>query len=207
MLVGIYYSLEDDQDRITLAENVNVFILSPQIVDKSINNMLTSSVFQKEKNTTQDIIYSIIINPERGKILEAMFENEIYETGISNASEEYFVKWYEQNSNEAMNSLAKIFWDNFALDGRKTNILIGILHLLSHVDYDKIVPLGALLASVGTTHVNNEVAEYALKCYENWGKVELIPKLEAMQFHSKWLQEYADEIIQGLKELRRNVTC
>ena len=203
------YSLLNDvgelQNRMTLLNPEKLNILPARIL--KIYDVFTFSDLEQEVRITEQKNLPSIINVECKKILESMFEQEIYETGISNVSEKYFLEWYKQNPNEAMNSLAHVFWDNFELDGRKTNILIGVLHLLSHLDYKQVNPLGPLLAISGTNHKNNEVAEYALKCFENWDEVELIPKLEAMKFHSKWLQEYANEIISELKELKNVITC
>ena len=204
-LYSLLNNIEELQNRTTLLNPEKLTITLARFVKP--DDIFTFSTLEQGPDITEQKNRPTVINVERKKILESMFEQEIYETGISNASEKYFVEWYKKNSNEAMNSLAQIFWDNFELDGCKTNILIGVLHLLSHLDYKHVTPLGPLLANSGTTHRNNEVAEYALKCYENWGEVELIPKLEAMKLHSKWLQEYVDEIISELREKEHVITC
>ena len=157
-----------------------------------------------ETSSTFKAPHSLNINTESAKLLESMFEAEYYETGIANKSEKFFRSWFTNDSTSAMNGLSKIFYENFGREGRKVNILLGVLHLLSHLKYEEVTPLGPVLAGWGTTHANNEVAEYSLKCFEDWENPEAISKLESMKFSSQWLQDYAEDIIAELKEESKN---
>lgn len=141
----------------------------------------------------------ITIKHDLYSILSACFENEIFETGIVNQSEKYFLNEFKKDALGSLNTLQLLFWNNFSLYGRKTNNLTGILHTISHMDYEAIYPIGVSMAISALNHKNNEVAEYAIKCFENWNHVDGISKLESVKFSSKWLEDYAVEVIAELK--------
>ena len=110
---------------------------------KTRQRMNTASTYEnedkaiKEESTKQES-FSIRVNVEYANILESMFESEFYETGISNPSEKYFLKWFYDDPMAAMNGLTKIFWDNYLLEGRRVNVLLGVLHILSHMRYSQV---------------------------------------------------------------------
>ena len=192
----------------TEADNVIPFAVPSKRTNTADEDSEDTAVVKcNEDTTTLQKSYPISVNIEHTKALEAMFADEFYETGVPNTSERFFMDWYRKDSLSAMNGLSKIFYDNFELEGRKINILLGVLHLLSHMKYERAYPLGPVLAGLGTTHSNNEVAEYSLKCFENWENAQTVPKLKAMKFHSKWLQDYADEIIAELSGVSDNASA
>ena len=147
--------------------------------------------------TKNDSAY-IPVEVEAMTILSSMFESEEFETGISNPSERYFCQLMDSNAMAALNSLLTLFMDNYSVDGRKANILIGILHILSHLDYQKIYPHGQVAAISAIGHKNKSVAEYGIKCFENWGHPDGIEKLSSVHFTTSWLQEYAQDVIDEL---------
>lgn len=140
----------------------------------------------------------IPIDIETMAILSSMLENEEYETGISNNSERYFERLLKENKLAAMNGISVLFMNNYSVGGRKENILTGILHILSHLEYESIYPQGQMIAISALSHANREVEEYGIKCFEDWGHRDGIEKLRAIKFNSDWLREYAEEVISEL---------
>ena len=59
-------------------------------------------------------------------------------------------------------------------------------------------PHGQMMAMCALNHKNKYVAEYGIKCFENWGHPDGIEKLNAVQFAAAWLQEYAQDVIDEL---------
>ena len=105
-----------------------------------------------------------------------------------------------KNRLEALNTLSKIFLENYSTDTKKVSIAVSILHLISHISYDQLYPTGQLLALAAIGHKDRELAEYGIKCYENWGITAGVEQLKSVQFSTKWLQEYADQVILDLIE-------
>ena len=131
-------------------------------------------------------------------ILSAMYENEVFETGIVNPSEKYFIEEYAKDAIGVINTLNLLFWNNFEAIGRKSNNLIGVLHTISHLNYEDLYPIGVSIAVGALNHRNQEVCEYAIKCFENWNHPDGVKKLKTVQFAFKWLEEYASAVIEEI---------
>ena len=160
----------------------------------------TSSPEENHSSTsnTGEVEPHIPLEVETMAILSSMLEDEEFDTGVSNASEKYFEKVIHENKVSAMNGISALFMDNFSVQGRKVNVLIGILHILSHCEYTLVYPLGQMIAICALSHANSEVEEFGIKCFEDWGHKDGIEKLRAIKFNSDWLQDYAKEVISEL---------
>lgn len=101
-----------------------------------------------------------------------------------------------------MDILVKIHNDNFKYtEGAKVNNLVGILHIISHIDFKAPTGLIAhMISSNSLRHPNIEVEEYAIKCYENWDSEVGLDELKKVSFKKKWIQEYADQVIMDIEE-------
>jgi hypothetical protein len=42
------------------------------------------------------------------------------------------------------------------------------LHIISHISYQEVYPLGQTIAVSAIGHSNHEIAEYGIKSFENW---------------------------------------
>ena len=153
---------------------------------------LSSSKGQKGSN--------IPIRPKDIQRLSALLENEIYENGIRNPSEIFFCELLKGNRLEALNAISVIFLSNYSTNTKKVGIAVGILHMLSHLYYEQVYPTGQFLALSAISHRDIELAEYGIKCFENWGNIDGIEKLKAVHFPTGWLQEYANQVICDLSE-------
>ncbi|MEG2001073.1 MAG: hypothetical protein RR053_06765 [Evtepia sp.] len=158
----------------------------------------TSELLNSGESSTPQQNITIPSKPEYTHTLTSMFESEDFENGIVNLSENYFAKILQEDSLSAMNGLATIFWNNFSNDGRKIKNLIGILHTVSHFQYSVVYPIGQVLALSALNHKNNEVCEFAIKCFENWEDSDAIEQLKATHFSAKWLQDYAEQVVKEL---------
>ncbi len=150
------------------------------------------------ETATQSIV--IPIEPISVQCLISMLASEECETGISNPSEAFFVGLLTVDPINALNVLSTVFMNSYSLEPKKISILVGTLHLISHLDYEQVYPVGQALAIAAISHKHTEVAEYGIKCFENWRNPDGITKLKAIRFSTKWLQDYADDVIEELSE-------
>lgn len=132
--------------------------------------------------------------------LTSYFETEDFESGLVYPSEKHFRKLIEKDRYQALNILSKLFMDNYSLDGRKICNLVGTLHLISHLSYEEVYPIGQMIAISALSHQSKMVSEYGIKCFENWGHIDGVEKLQAVAFSSKWLNDYAQQVINDLNE-------
>ena len=159
----------------------------PETVDKDFSETATESVV-------------VPIEQISVQCLISMLASEECETGISNPSESFFVGLLKNDRISALNVLSTVFMNCFSLEPKKITVLVGTLHLISHLDYNQVYPTGQTLAIAAISHNNAEVAEYGIKCFENWKHPDGAAKLKAIRFPTKWLQEYADDVIAEISE-------
>lgn len=170
------------------------------VSNDSMPTIDTATQRVKSDTTTQRINATVPIDQISVEYLSSMLAAEDCESGISNPSEYYFRDLLEQNNLSALNVIMKVFMDNFATEGRRVNILVGALHLLSHFQYEMVYPFGQTIAMNAFLHKNREVLEYGIKCFENWRHPDGVIKLSSLRFSTDWLQEYADKVILELNE-------
>ena len=139
-------------------------------------------------------------NIDKEHILTFMLQSDEYESGLTYASEEYFNDWLKENKHQALQSVTSIFYKHYqANHAKEANIVIGILHMLSHLPYESVLPTGQLLALSALNHKDLGICDFALKCFDNWENIDCVAKLKAVKFHAEWLQEYANSIISHLE--------
>ena len=175
--------------------------------DKHFKIVLSYKPTKSDTNLPQELIdenetsneFTIPVKPQLKAILSSMIDNEEVESGICNPSEKYFLKEYEEDHISALNELSVLFMDNYELGHRKAHLLVGILHILSHMKYEDIYPLGQYMAMIALQYSDREVQEYGIKCFENWDNVNGISKLKAVQYAAEWLEDYANDVINTLE--------
>lgn len=143
----------------------------------------------------------ISFHVDEQEYLSSLLMEEVCESGIRNPSEEYFRTLLKNNRLNALNIISMIFYQSFSTDNKKANTLVSILHMLSHLEYDQVYPIGQLLAISAIGHKHKEVAEFGIKCFENWENPDCITHLQAIAFSTSWLQDYADQVIADLSEV------
>lgn len=80
------------------------------------------------------------------------------------------------------------------------SILLGLLRIISRLDYKQICLLGDLMAMQALSHDDIEVQEAGIRALESWGTMNSLSMLEAQGYASGWLQKYADEVILDLRK-------
>jgi hypothetical protein len=124
-----------------------------------------------------------------------MLQEETTESGITNPSEEIVKSLYSEDNRKANILLNELFLKNF----HDPHITVGVLHIISHFDYDLVSPEGPTMAIAALKNKNVEVMEYGVKCFENWRHKDGIRVLEQIKAGEQWLQNYINLVIRDLK--------
>jgi hypothetical protein len=127
--------------------------------------------------------------------LKTMLQEEIAESGITNPSEKIVESLYSEDKRKANILLNELFLKNFYTP----HIIVGILHIISHFDYDLVSPEGPTMAIAALAHKDVEVREYGVKCFENWQHKDGIGILDQIKADERWLQNYINLVIRDLK--------
>lgn len=160
--------------------------VNPSYMDSSMENTSSTSLLKKECPWESEL--HIFIN---------LAKDDVAESGVAGNSEIYFSKLMEKDRTFALGMIN----DAFLRYINDEYIIVNILHTISHFDYEDVYPEAQTMALIAISNKNVCVQEFAIKCYENWQSKEAIHILESTQYTRDWLSEYANDVIDDLKEL------
>jgi hypothetical protein len=146
-------------------------------------------------SVVQDSKSEAVVEVEQYIRLKTMLQEEITESGIANPSEEIVETLYSEDKQKTNILLNELFLKNF----HAPHIIVGVLHIISHFDYDLVSPEGLTMAIAALAHEDVEVREYGVKCFENWRHKDGIGILEHIKTNEPWLQNYINLVIRDLK--------
>lgn len=179
-----------------------MFDISTCSIDTSIivtlpNTLINISSSSIESN--DNIINQKILNEFKQKytqeFLNLILEDD-FEYGYSSQSETFVKKLFNINTLITKEWLNTIFIDYF----NDTRIIIGLLHIISHLNYYKIYPQGQTMAIAALSHTSSQVIECGIRVFENWGTSDSLKLLKNVQCRDMWLQEYVEQVILDLEE-------
>ncbi|PFD55831.1 hypothetical protein [Bacillus thuringiensis] len=179
---------------LTLSKRAKIFDISSTIANRG-SEQTSKSSYNEGDECNSDILNKEAIQKLNKSFLN-MIRNDTFESGYSSSSEEFVKSVLKINPIQTKEELNSIFLKNF----HDEKILIGILHIISHIEYEDIFPQGQTIALAALSHRDIEVREYAIRSFENWGNGASLPILKNVAFSEKWLQDYVDEVISDLEE-------
>jgi len=119
-----------------------------------------------------------------------------FEYGFDSSADVFVRKLMEQNSVVTKEWLNTVFIEY----SHDTKIIIGLLQVISHLEYFEIYPQGPTMALAALAHTDSEVRECGIRAFENWGTIDSIDVLRNVEYPEKWLQEYVAQVISDLEE-------
>lgn len=188
----------------SIANGNKPLILYPEDYSKKNTSTDQEEILIKTRSTGSEIKdvkkVSLIVNSNTyytKELLEIMAE-DIFESGITPRSE----KFIRDEVIPEIGMLNTMLWLSsvFLSYNGGSDTSIGILHIISHFEYNEISPIGQLIATAGFSNKNIEVKDFAIKAFENWNSKESIDILENNETTAKWLDEYIEEVIINLKK-------
>jgi len=129
------------------------------------------------------------------EFLRIIFE-ENFEYGFNSLSDLFVKQLMEMNdgiTREWLNSIYRDYWHD-------ARVFIGLLHVISHLEYEQICPEGPTMAMAALYHPSVEVRECGIRAFENWGASESLSILRNFRCDEKWLQEYVEQVVSDLEE-------
>lgn len=129
------------------------------------------------------------------RFLEALKDSD-FEYGFSSLADGFIQRRLTENEAVTREWLNDIFIRHF----NDVAISMGILHVIAHVDYDRIYPEGVTIALAALTNRNVEVKECGVRAFENWEIPEHVPVLKNVDFEEPWLKDYVERVITEIEE-------
>jgi len=119
-----------------------------------------------------------------------------FEDGLENDATEFFSKLFKKDPCISLFWLSGVYTENMT-DIAVVEGILRIISMLDAVEYRKyILPL--VKASFNDKNV--EVQEAAIMVAEKWRNKMCLEALQTTSFASKWIQEYANQVMDELKE-------
>lgn len=141
----------------------------------------------KEKETEWQNIVDLIIRNENIEFCEKSF------------LEEYFIRTIESFGGNKL--LAEQWILNYYMkNADNSNKVIAILHAISRIPIKLCGSQIVSLVGLCLSSEDPEIVEFALKVFENWKSVDLLPFLRSRKLSYGWLNSYLQDIIRYIEE-------
>jgi len=119
-----------------------------------------------------------------------------FEYGFDSPADLFVRELMEQNEAVTKEWLNAIYIEQFS----DIRVVIGLLQVVSHLQYPEIYPQGPTMALAALSHANSEVRECGIRAFENWGTIESLNILRNVKCTESWMQEYLSQVIKDLEE-------
>lgn len=211
------YSIDEIINSLAYSNWDSVLVIG-QMMDKEPDTsqfkVVTNSelTFKDVLSGSEDSVTSSAINPndvirERKNLLEntksqfsdqlvSLIREQDFEYGYDSQAGLFVKRLLVENELVIKDWLSSLFVERFS-DSR---IVLGLLHIISHLDYSMIYPQGLTMATTAMIHKSPEVREGGVRVFENWGTVQSLDFLKTLHCKEEWLQEYIDKVISDLEE-------
>jgi len=126
-----------------------------------------------------------------------LLSESIFEFGFETPAERYVRVSLDRYGAFARDWLTRIFHRHY----NKPSELCKILRTIAHFDYEKVSSQGAIMATAALFHVDAEVRECGVRCFENWEERSCLRILQNCRFPEDWLSEYVRRVIADLEGL------
>lgn len=153
--------------------------------------ILSDSTTTNEPKTFQTINYKIF-----EKKLLAIMNGENYTSGEVCISETFVESTIQKMGIDCtMGWLMQVYEVYY----NRPNILIGILHMLSHFSYSTVKPYGPIMALALLQRKSTAVREFAIKAFENWNSKDSLVFLKNIKCDHEWVQNYLEKVISDIE--------
>lgn len=162
-------------------------VLSGAVVPKVIS--INDTFFANEEK--EQIDDKTLTEQYKQEIL-IVIRNDIFEDGITTASEKYIADNYnEESCGYIKAALMNIYLENLTNE----KILTGVLMMISSIPFENAKPQGPIMALGLLQNMNYSVRDKAVQAFERWNSKQGIPVLRSLKCDRKWLQKYVDKVI------------
>lgn len=186
---------------------------SPISLEQLVRKIVTKSVYQQSYNIVSlknSDSSAMVIEPCTSSLVEfdeenyKLFSARLYDTlrndsfidGETCSTEIFLLKQFDYlGSKRILDYIMRFYLPNYG----NYHMMCGLIHALSHFEYNVVSPQGPILALALFSHRDIEVKEFSLKAFENWKAKESVSCLEATVLENKRLDDYRKAVITYIK--------
>ncbi len=128
-------------------------------------------------------------------LLKCLREQD-FEYGLDTPADELVRKTFIENESVAKEWLNQLFVENY----NEKTVIMGILRVLSHFEYQEVAPQGPTMALAALSNNSAEVRECGIRAFENWSNLESLKVLRSVNCQEVWLNDYLQQVIVDIEE-------
>jgi len=171
------------------------------LTESTLEHFLQKGIFD---TTTSDISVENRINKQCLDRFRKEFSNNLlkclkeqdFEYGVDTPADKLVRKMFVENESIAKEWLNELFVENF----NDQTVIIGLLRVISHFDYQEVAPQGPTMALAALSNANAEVRECGIRAFENWSNLESLKVLKHTKCDEEWLDDYLKQVIADIEE-------
>jgi hypothetical protein len=129
------------------------------------------------------------------ELLRILCEQD-FEYGFDSSADLFVRELMGQNETITKEWLNSVYIEHY----HDMRVVIGLLQVISHLQYLDIFPQGPTMALAALVHANSEVRECGIRAFENWSTIESLNILRTVKYDEIWLQDYLNQVIRDLEE-------
>ena len=169
-------------------DNISTLLISDEIETSASDSHTENRLNAQRMNRFRD---------EFSKHLIQLLREQDFEYGIDTPADGLVRRCFKENEVVLKQWLNQLFIENFC----DTRITIGILRVISHIEYHEISPEGVTMAIAAFSHSNIEVQECGIRAFENWCNFKSLEVLKSVSCKEDWLQDYLNQVIADIEEI------
>jgi hypothetical protein len=135
------------------------------------------------------------INQMANEIISLISKDDFVD-GEKSDAELYMEEHYLNDFDCVNEALMKVYSENYS----DIDIVAGVLVMISSVPYDVVEPGGPLMALGLLSHINLEVRDRAIQCFERWNSKKGLEILKSVECHPRWLNNYLKQVVKYIEK-------
>lgn len=161
-------------------------------------NRGSSSTYDEAGESENDLLSRVPANVGRSLMEDS------YEPGEGSVAEDYLLGLLRKpdGSVQVYQLIAWLFM--YATSHNKQGMAYNVTIVFSELPYSLLDISSPMLAVAMTRSAYLDVQEAAVRCFENWESKSAGEYLESCHFEEKWLQAYAEEVCEYLRNMEMN---
>lgn len=164
---------------------------SPMLPLLSSTATMVQPVDKTSSNYSKGLGFSEYEVPFVGMLMDCTLES-----GMVSNGERLFNGLYKKNRCEALCFLDSVYIRYYS-DRR---VLLGILDIIANISYSDGFPTAQTMALGAISHKDDEVKEFAVRCYDHWHEKGSVEILKSIDTDAHWLRKYIDAVIHDITD-------
>lgn len=175
--------------------DVNAFIFADDAAGNLGSSMVVRGSISRDEsraNSSEAIGNGARENFIKAKLYQSIAD-DYFDSGEMSKSETVISRMVKLHPDQTRDAVSQIFYEQY--QSKDPKHLIGLLKSIRVLQHSEIAPVGPVIAIAALMHVDLEVNEAAIMCFEGWRNREALNALRNVRAQDPWLRKYIEKVI------------